>query len=507
MKYLFITTLLFFNFIAADAADVNLTGTVKTADGTAIEGARISLKRVPAVSTLTDATGAFTLTGSTESDFTSDSLVAFTRGYQTALLTLSAYDEAQLAVTQTASNMWVPDGAIEHMGGMVKIKASGYDFEMGQPCDSVRGLFLGMATTDVEQPVHTVKFTYDFWMDTTEVTQKVYDDVMSSVYGEKYVRPAWNASNGQGDKFAAYSIEWGSAALFCNALSKHQGLPDTAYSYSGIIGSIGALCTLQTATVNMQANAYRLPTEAEWEYACRGGTSTDYYWGKNFNPYPATAADTQEINNHAIWVKNSFGIGKDNVIQGGPGGDSSYYGAHFVAKRAPNAYGLYDMAGNVSEWCNDLLNYYPWGMVTDFTGEIPDNPTGYSNVRRGGNWSTEASYLRSPERQFASADYEFLFCGFRTVCSHPDFTIGVKKTGSLHRLNVPAISVYSGVIRCSNVKGADIGIFSLTGEKVYTERAVKSTCTMSTKSLSAGSYIVTVNSGKNTVSRQVTLLP
>ncbi len=503
-----VTVALFFS-INVFAADVNLSGTVKKEDGNPIAGARISLKNNPTLVSFTNEQGGFVLSGSVDGNFTSDSIVVITRGYRTVLLKIASYGQADIAVTQIPSNTWIPSESPERMGSMVKIKAKGYDFEMGQPCDTVRGTFWDMPTTDIEQPVHTVFFTYDFWMDTVEITQGEYDTVMKTIYGKDYIRPTWNGSNGLGRNWPAYSVEWGSAVLFCNARSKFYGLPDTAYSYSRIIGSMGSLCTLQNVKVNLHANAFRLPTEAEWEYACRAGTTTDFYWGKDFNPYPATAEDTAEVNSYAVWSANSFDLGKETIIRHGPGLDSSYYGTHEVGKKKPNAYGLYDMVGNVSEWCNDLLNNYPWGAATDPTGVVPDDPSGYLWVSRGGNWSNDVTYLRSTERQFAASDYQFLFVGFRTVSSGPGFVLGIRKEAGFPAKGSKKpdiIPVRSGFRLC-NAAGCEAELFSLLGTKVRSFKPGDGSFTFDKGAISPGSYIIKIKRNKNELSRKITLLP
>jgi len=392
----------------------------------------------------------------------------------------------------TPSNPWVPSGPLQYRGGMVKIEAKGHDFEMGQPNDTVRGLLWDMPTTDVEQPVHTVAFTYDFWMDTVEVTQSVYDSLMRHTYGTRYSKPTWNSSNGMGAKWPAYSIEWGSAALFCNARSKFEGLPDTAYSYSGITGRVGVLCTLQNVSVNIHASAYRLPTEAEWEYACRAGSTSDYYWGKKFTDYNSDAS-VADIDSFAIWSNNSFGIGKGTVIRSGLHGDSSYYGSHEVGKRKPNAYGLYDMAGNLSEWCNDWYDYYTGGVATDPVGPTPANPAAFTRVQRGGNWSNDLSYLRSTERQFDAADYKFLFCGFRTVIS--GLTNKIIKTAAHPKNRLPSVYLTAGTLHCDNAAGCTIYMYTLQGKKVFSATAASNRYQMSTKGLHRGTYIVHIADG------------
>jgi formylglycine-generating enzyme required for sulfatase activity len=483
-----------FCMTAVAGVSVNLTGEVKNETGKGIEGARVSLKHHPSLVTVTDADGVFTLSGSTGgammSVSISDSLVVITKGYRTAHLAISGYEKADIAVTQIESNPWVPSQPFERRGSMVKIMAKGHDFEMGQPCDTVRGKIMDFPTTDFEQPVHTVQFTYDFWMDTVEVTQGEYDSLMGITYGGSYTRPSWNSSNGLGANWAAYSIEWGSAALFCNARSKCEGLPDTAYSYSGIKGNVGVLCTLQNVSTNLHANAYRLPTEAEWEYACRAGTFTDYYWGKDFEDYRSDTS-TADVDTHATWHDNSFGLGKDNVIILGPGLDSLYYGAHEVGKKKPNAYGLYDMSGNLSEWCNDWADYYPWGDVTDPTGPEPANPAGFVRAQRGGNWSNDITYLRSTERQFEAADYKYFFCGFRTVSS--GFTSSVKRTGArLPHGKAPSFYLKSGILYYDNAAGCEIGIYSFQGKKLFSATSQNRRFSFDTKVLSKGSYIVSI---------------
>jgi sulfatase modifying factor 1 len=491
-KSMAIAVFLLFSVTVAGVS-VNLKGEVNDENGKGIAGARVSLKQYPSIVTFTGADGAFTLSG-IAADATSgatDSLVVIVKGYQTALVGITAYEKNDIAVAMSGSNPWVPSGPLEYSGSMVKIKAKGHDFEMGQPCDTVRGLVWDMPTTSVEQPVHTVEFSYDFWMDTVEVAQGEYDSLMKLTYPDNYSRPSWNASNGLGARWAAYSIEWGSAALYCNARSKNEGLPDTAYSYSGITGRVGVLCTLQNVSTKVHANAYRLPTEAEWEYAYRAGSASDYYWGKEFKDYREASTQT-DVDTFAIWNHNSFSVGKGNVIHLGPGLDSCYYGTHEVGKRKPNAYGLYDMAGNLSEWCNDWYDYYPWGKVTDPVGSTPADPGAFTRVQRGGNWSNDISYLRATERQFDVADYKFFFCGFRTVNSGR--TSEVKRTTVVPHDRATTLYLNSGTLFCDNVKGCRIGIYSLQGRKVFSAVSLNRRFSFETKALTKGSYIVSIPS-------------
>ncbi len=338
----------------------------------------------------------------------SDSLVVYSQGCRTALQAVQTYEKTDLDVPLTASNPWIPTGALDRSKGMVKIKAKSYDFEMGQPVDTIWGIdALGFASSADELPVHTVTFLHDFWLDTTEVTQSDYDSLMKKYYAG-YHTPVWDATHGIGATIPANVVNWSSAALYCNARSKNEGMTDSVYKYASISGQVGAeACSLVSVSVNIGSKAYRLPTEAEWEYACKGGTFTDYYWGKNYSYY-LTATVFTEVGENAIWAKNSKDKGSGN-----PG-----YGLHAIASVKPNQYGLYDMIGNASEWCHDdYTSGYTWGQVTD---SVTPLKTKYHPIR-GGNWGNDISYLRSQCRAFdGSADYYTFFQGFRVARTAED---------------------------------------------------------------------------------------
>ena len=153
----------------------------------------------------------------------------------------------------------------------------------------------------------------------------------------------------------------------------------------------------------IQAIGFWWPTEAEWEYACRAGTATDFYWGKNFVAYPATPADSSEIDLNAIWSHNAWDFHAKHPN----------FGTHPVASKKPNAFRLYDMSGNVFEWVHDWYSEYSSAEQTDPTGS---SEATYRFVR-GGSWGNGADFLRSSNRRFASPDYYIYFCGFQTVLS------------------------------------------------------------------------------------------
>jgi sulfatase modifying factor 1 len=274
--------------------------------------------------------------------------------------------------------------------GMVRIPAKDKTFYMGDTVYS-----------NDEKPVHQVKFSADYWMDATEVTQGNYDNLMKVTYGN-YTKPSWKSSFGIGNNYPVYSVSWYDAVLYCNARTKAVGYSDTVYSYTGIWGIPGNGCSeLSRLGIDLSKRGFRLPTEAQWEYACRGGTKTSFYWGKNYDPYPSSLADSNQLDSFAIWTRNSY--------QEESG--STDYGVHPVATKKSSAFRLYDMSGNVWEWCNDWYGGYNNDSRTDPTG--PEG--GSRRALRGGGWSSGAMALRSASRGGSTPDCVGSSIGFR-VC-------------------------------------------------------------------------------------------
>jgi len=228
-------------------------------------------------------------------------------------------------------------------------------------------------------PMHSVTLEA-YTISQTLVTQTQYQAVMDT-------NPALFQNDDSASLRPVEQVSWYDAALFCNALSKQTGL-DTVYNYAGD-GTIDSL-----VVIDYTKNGYRLPTEAEYEYACRAGTTTDYYWGRNYPPL--TKADTLAIDSNAVWYYNSPYITQP------------------VADKRSNAWGLYDISGNVCEWCNDWYGNYGASSQTNPTGAT----SGSYRVLRGGSFYSYgvANDLCSAYRINNNPHDKYDLYGFRVVC-------------------------------------------------------------------------------------------
>jgi formylglycine-generating enzyme required for sulfatase activity len=193
-----------------------------------------------------------------------------------------------------------------------------------------------------ERPIHKVKITRPFYIGVYEVTQKQYEEVMAK-----------NPSEFKGPNRPVENVTWDDAVLFCKKLSEKEGVK------------------------------YRLPTEAEWEYACRAGTKTEFYCG-------------DRIDVGYAWYKTN-----------------SEAKTHDVGQKKPNAWGLYDMSGNVYEWCSDWFakDYYISSPEKD-----PQGPReGQLRVLRGGAWHNTDGNCSSAYRAGLDHDQGSPDSGFRVV--------------------------------------------------------------------------------------------
>ncbi len=231
------------------------------------------------------------------------------------------------------------------------------------------GKFVMGDKDEADAPPHEVTVSA-FLMDRTLVTQEHFQRVMGD-----------NPSRWKGPRNPVEQIRWSDAVRFCNRRSELEGLKP-CYD-------------LKTWTCDFSSDGYRLPTEAEWEYACRAGTTTPYYFG---------AAPGKILGNHAWYDKNSGGRPRP------------------VGQKQPNPWGLLDMCGNVWQWCHDFyqVDYYAQSPKQDPRGPAK----GENKVVRGGAWRFGAESCRSGYRYnespgYADVCFGYDIYGFRCVRSAP----------------------------------------------------------------------------------------
>ena len=220
-------------------------------------------------------------------------------------------------------------------------------FMMGSPSDEPG---LDSDETRHDETRHKVTLTRGFYMQTTEVTQGQWKAVMDSRpwSGKDYVRDA--------DDSPAGYVSWDDAQKFIKKLNRREG-----------------------------GNKYRLPSEAEWEYACRAGSTTRFCFG---------SSDSQ-LGDYAWYIRKDY--------------------AHRVGAKKPNAWGLYDMHGNVWEWCQDSCNWTNKVVTDTYRDGIVDPlcTTGSDRVCRGGGWPHGTCNCRSADRSSYSPGRRINYLGFR----------------------------------------------------------------------------------------------
>jgi formylglycine-generating enzyme required for sulfatase activity len=243
--------------------------------------------------------------------------------------------------------------------GLDMILIPGGTFLMGSPPDELERF-------DSESPQHLVTVP-SFFMGRYPITQAQWRVVASLAQANQDLN--LDPSYFKGDKRPVESVSWYEAIKFCNRLSQYTN------------------------------RTYRLPTEAEWEYACRAGTRTPFYFGETI---------TAELANYK--ATHTYGDGLK-----GEDREETTPIDHF---RIVNAFGLCDMHGNVWEWCLDQWHNSYEGAPNDGSAWLSDDESA-RRVIRGGSWSNDPRYCRSASRIYDNPDFVFNLIGFRVVCELP----------------------------------------------------------------------------------------
>ena len=273
----------------------------------------------------------------------------------------------------------MPDNFVHIKGGT---------FMMGSPEDEAE------RTKYEEQHSVTVS---SFYMSKYQVTQKEWYEVMGTTLRQEMYKKDDSGRHlcGEGDNYPMYYMNWYDAVEYCNKRSLKEGLtpaydidkkrrdPNNKSGYDDIRWFV---------KLNSDANGYRLPTEAEWEYACRAGTTTPFNTGNYITTDQANFDGRYPYNNYTkgIYRKSTTPVGSF----------------------APNPWGLYDMHGNVWEWCWDWYGGYSKTDQTNPMGPV----SGEACISRGGSWYNGVGGLRSSHRVYTARSDGGKGSGFRLVC-------------------------------------------------------------------------------------------
>ena len=239
------------------------------------------------------------------------------------------------------------------------VRINGGTFMMGSPAGEPGRMGNEMQREVTLSPFYMMKF---------HVTQAEYEEIMGT-----------NPSHFRGANLPVERVSWFDAIAFSNRLSELKGLTPV-YTING-----------QNVTKDRNANGFRLPTEAEWEFAARAGTTTPFWTGDNITTAQANFDGTRPFNN------NPSGVFRQRTMP--------------VGSFPPNAFGLYDMHGNVGDWCWDWNVEYARGPQVDPLGAA----TGFHRVFRGGSWNHPASFLRSARRGGNIPSFRGAYIGIRLV--------------------------------------------------------------------------------------------
>lgn len=243
---------------------------------------------------------------------------------------------------------------------------------MGTPADNSKSNREQTEFLRREMPQHRVRLTQAFAIGRYEVTQEQWQAVLHT-----------NPSSFKGTGLPVTNVSWYDVHEFIRQLQKLDS-----------------------------QHQYRLPTEAEWEYACRAG-STGNFAGEQYQP-PATTNKPARTNNEKSSPTPVTGEDlAQNLLRFGWYEANAFNRPHPAGRLAPNAWGLFDLHGNVSEWCHD---WYDPKFYKSTEAENPAGPaTGTARIHRGGNWQSSAFLCRSAARSYDPPNERNNFIGFRLV--------------------------------------------------------------------------------------------
>ena len=327
-------------------------------------------------------------------------------------------NDSKTEPTQSSSlevtDMNIPDNFVLIKGGT---------FQMGSP-DSE-------AWRSADETQHSVTVS-DFYMSKYELTQKEYEEITGS-----------NPSNFSGEDLPLENISWLDAVAYCNARSEKDGLIPV-YTIDG-----------QNVSWDRSANGYRLPTEAEWEYACRAGTTTPFYMENS-----PSAEDANYYGHYPYEIEDNYFSQGNLEVKPGEYRQTTVP----VDSFSENPYGLYNMHGNVSEWVWDYYGEYLADEQTD-----PAGPTsGTLRVYRGGGWNDFAKNMRSAYRATLEQNKGSFNLGIRLVLNAAPGAGSVSGTGAQHNGNSESEKILIAYFSWGgNTKGVAEEIQRQTGADLF----------------------------------------
>ena len=294
-----------------------------------------------------------------------------------ALLAVASSDNAQSVSRSKLTAPALKPGTARSFSGIEFVWIPAGTFQMGsQPRSAAIVHAYGGEESlfKVEHPQHQVTLTKGFWLGRYPVLNEQFElFVKATGYRTEAEREGWGYGY---DKKIGHS-------------NKVNGLTWRNPGYTIELGQPVVMVSWNDAQAYLQwlngrgKGRYRLPTEAEWEYACRAGSTTAFSFGD----------DASQLGEYA-WF-----------------GDNAGYTTHLAGQKKPNAWGVYDMHGNVWDWCQDWLGDYPSGAVVN-----PSGPgSGQDRVLRGGSWHSPVVYCRSANRRYYGPQARNISLGFRLV--------------------------------------------------------------------------------------------